>query len=391
MKYISDLAKNYPASGIRAMYDLAEKYPDAINLTNGEPNFDTPEHIKQAAIKAIQDGFTKYGTEPGLYELREAIADKYTNQFGIKHKPQNTMVTVAGVEGILLSFMTLLNPGDEVIIPDPAYTCYLGQAQMLSGKVVRVPLYEEHGFILQPKDLERVITPRTKALVITNPNNPLGTILTKEAAEKIADVIERHNIIVISDEVYEKIIFDDREHFSLAQIPRIRNKVLVVNSFSKTYAMTGWRVGYVVGDEKILANMFKLQQAVASTLPIFVQKAAIAALRGSQDVVAEMKNSYERRRNILFEGLNEIPGLKCAKPQGSFCIFANIKEFDRRSFEFTKDLLTKAGVIAVGGDTFGHMGEGYVRFCFANSDEDLKEAVERLKEYIPNIQRKTNS
>jgi len=388
MEYISNVAKNYPASGIRAMFDLAVNYPGAINLTNGEPNFDTPEHIKQAGIKAIQDGFTKYGVEPGLYELREAIADKYTVQFGIKHKPENTMVTVAGVEGILLSLMTLLNPGDEVIVPDPAYTCYLGQIQMLNGKVVRVPLYEEHGFMLQPEDLEKVITPKTKALVITNPSNPLGTVLTKKDAEKIADVIEKHNIIVISDEVYEKIIFDGREHFSLAQIPRIRDKVLIVNSFSKTYAMTGWRVGYVIGDEKILANMFKLQQTVASTLPIFTQKAAVAALRGPQDAVVEMVRIYERRRNILFDGLSEISGLKCSKPHGSFCIFANIKEFDRTSYEFAIELLTKAGVISVGGNAFGQMGEGYVRFCFANIDEDIIEAVKRLKEYIPNIPRR---
>lgn len=388
MKYLSDLAKNFPASGIRAMYDLAVNYPGAINLTNGEPSFDTPEHIKQAGIKAIQDGFTKYGTEPGLYELREAIADKYTKQFGIKHKPENTMVTVAGVEGILLSMMTLLNPGDEVIVPDPAYTCYFGQIQLLNGKVVRVPLYEENGFILQPEDLEKVITPKTKALIVTNPSNPLGTVLDKADAEKLADIIEKYSIFVISDEVYEKIIFDGKEHFSLAQITRIRDKVLVVNSFSKTYAMTGWRVGYVVGDEKILANMFKLQQTVASTLPIFVQKAAIAALTGPQDEVVRMVKSYETRRNILFEGLRVIPAIKCAQPQGSFCIFANIKEFDRTSFEFAKELLTEAGVISVGGHAFGQMGEGYVRFCFANSDEDIKEAVTRLKEYIPQIPKK---
>ncbi len=385
MMYISDFAKEYPASGIRQMYDLAINYPNAINLTNGEPNFDTPEHIKEAGIKAIRDGFTKYGTEPGLYELREAIADKYTIQFGVAYKPENTMVTVAGVEGILLSLMTLINPGDEVIIPDPAYTCYQGQVQALNGKVIRMPLYEEHGFIPQPEDLERAITDKTKVLIITNPSNPLGTVLTKEDAEKIADVIEKHNIIVISDEVYEKIIFDGKEHFSLAQIPRIKDKVLVVNSFSKTYAMTGWRIGYVVGNEKILKNMFKLQQTVASTLPIFVQKAALAALTGPQDLVYKMVNSYEHRRNILFEGLSSISELKCFKPKGTFCMFASIKDSGKTSFEFAKDLLVQAGVVVVGGQAFGEMGEGYLRFCFANSDEDIKEAVKRLKQYFSTI------
>ncbi len=386
MNYISELIKKYPASGVREMYDLAADYPNAIDLTNGEPDFDTPDHIKETAIKAIRDGFTKYGTEAGLYELREAIADKYTSDLKIKHVPENAMITAGGVEGILLALMAVLNPGDEVIVPDPTYTCYLSQIHLLGGKLVRVPLYEEHDFILQPDDLEKAITPKTKVVIITNPNNPTGTVMTKEAVEKISGVIEKYNLIVVSDEVYEKIIYDGRKHFSFAQIPETRDKVLVINSFSKTYAMTGWRVGYIVGPEAIISKMYKLQQSIVSTLPLFTQKAAVAALRGSQTRVTRMAASYERRRDLIFEGLSQIPGLRCIKPQGSFCMFVNIKEFDRTSLEFAKELLTKANVVTVGGHAFGSRGEGYLRFCFSCSEEAINEAIRRLRNYIPNIQ-----
>lgn len=385
MQNISDIAKKWPASGIRAMFDIAVDYPDAINLCNGEPNFDTPEHIKRSAIRAIEDGFTKYGVEAGLYELREAVANKYTKQFNIKHSPENVMVTAGGVEALLLSLMTIINPGDEVIIPDPAYTSYFGQVELLKGKVVRVPLYEKYNFKLQPEDLEKAITAKTKAIIITYPSNPLGAVLEKEDAEKLAEVIERHNIIVISDEVYEKIVFDGREHFSLAQIPSIKDKVLITNSLSKTYAMTGWRVGYVVGNEKIMSQMFKLQQSAVSCLPIFIQKAAVEAINGPQDAVYDMVAQYEKRRNILVDGLSAIDGIQCFVTQGSFCVFTNIKAFDRTSNEFAVELLKEAGVLSVPGTAFGEMGEGYVRFCFANSDDVIKEGVKRLQAYIPKI------
>lgn len=382
MEYLSNLIKNWPSSGIRAMFDMAEDYQDVINLCNGDPNFETPDHIKESGMKAICDGLTKYGSEAGLYELREAIANKYTKQFCIPHSPANIMITAGGVEGLLLSLMAVVNPGDEIIVPDPAYTSYIGQIELLKGKVIRVPIKEKHNFILRTEDLEKAITNKTKAVIINYPSNPLGSVLERKEAEKLADVVKRHRIMVISDEVYEKIIFDGREHFSLAQIPRISQNVLVVNSFSKTYAMTGWRIGYIVGNEAIMKQMVKLQQAAISCLPVFVQKAAVAAVNGSQNAVLEMVKHYERRRDILIEGLNQIPGMRAFKTQGSFCTFVNIEGIHKTSQEFSAGLLEDAGVLSVPGSAFGKMGEGYVRFCFANSDENIKEGIKRIKKYV---------
>lgn len=218
-QFISQLAENYPVSGIRRMFDLAAGKQDIVNLCNGEPNFDTPENIKQAAIRSIEANQTRYAPEAGLPAFRKAVAAKYTRQFGRPFTEQNVMAAAGGVEGVILSFMTVLNPGDEVIIPDPAYTCYQGQAELLGAKVVRVPLKEEHGFRLQPEDLEAVITPKAKVVLLNYPSNPVGAVLTPEAGAALAEVILRHNLIVVSDEVYENILFDGRKHYSIAQAP----------------------------------------------------------------------------------------------------------------------------------------------------------------------------
>ncbi|GHU63794.1 aminotransferase [Clostridia bacterium] len=381
--FVSKLARAYPTSGIRAMFDMAVNYPDAINLCNGEPNFDTPEHIKESGIRAIQNGMLKYGTEPGLAAMRDAVASKYTREFGYDYDISNVMISIGAVEGILLCLLAILNPGEEVIIPDPAYTCYEGQVRTLGGIPVRVPLHEEHGFRLQAEELEKAITPKTKAMIICYPSNPLGAVLTEDAGKKLAAVIRKHNIMVISDEVYEKIIFDGRTHFSLGQIAEIRDKVLVVNSLSKTYAMTGWRIGYIVGaDQEIMRYMFKMQQAVASCLQPFIMQAGADAINGSQDCVEEMRQHYERRRNLLVDGLAEIPGMKCFRTEGSFCTFVNIKDYGVSSLDFSKDLLSEGGVITVSGTTFGQMGEGYLRICFANSDENIIKGVERIQKHL---------
>lgn len=383
MNHISKLSANYPRSAIRDMFRIAANYENTVNLCNGEPNFETPYHIKESAWKALQAGMTKYATEPGLPSMREAVADKYTKQFGIHHTPENVMVTIGGVEGIFLSLAATMNPGDEVIIPDPAYTCYEGQVLTLGGIPVRVPLKEEFGFQLQPEDLEKAITPKTKAVILCYPSNPIGAVLSRKDGEKLAEIVAKHDILVISDEVYEKILFDGREHFSIAQIPEIRKNVLVVNSLSKTYAMTGWRIGYTVcADTEIIAHMATMQQAVASSLPTFVMQAGTEALRGPQDCVEDMRRQYEHRRDLLYNGLKEIPGMKPFKTQGSFCTFINIKEFGMSSYDFSMDLLKNAGVMTIAGSAFGAMGEGYLRICFANSDENILEGVRRVREYL---------
>ncbi len=382
MSYLSDSTINYPRSGIRVMFELASHYPDAINLSVGEPNFETPDHIKIAAIKAITEGLTKYNPNAGIYELREAIAERYSKDLGYVIEAENVMVTVGAMEAIFLALAAILNHGDEVLVPDPGYPNYCGTISILGGKVVKVPLYEEYGFKLQPEDLEKAITPKTKALILNYPSNPLGAVLNKEDIEKIAKVVKKHNIVVISDEVYDKIIYDGNVHYSISQIEEVRKQVLVVNGVSKSYAMTGWRVGYIIGDKEIIGNLPKLQEGVVSCLPPFIQKAAVEALRGPQHYVDEMVKHYARRRDIITEGLNSIKGFKCPKSGGTFYVFANIKAFGKPSEEFAKEILKEAKVVCVPGSAFGEMGEGYLRFSFANSDENLIEAVKRIKDYI---------
>jgi len=381
--YVSKLARDYPTSLIWKMFDYAKDYPGSINTCNGEPNFDTPEHIKEAGIKAIEAGETKYGMEYGLDELRDAVAKKHIRQFGGSYDINNVMICGGGVEGIILSLMAVINPGEEVILPDPAYTCYKGQILSVGGIPVRVPLTEENGFKLTAEDLESAVTSKTKALIINYPSNPLGAVLTEEDGRKLAQVIEKHNMIVISDEVYENIIFDGRKHFSLHSLPGIKDKVIIVNSFSKTYAMTGWRLGYIVSTDKdLMENMYKMQHAILSCLPIFIMRAGVAALNGPQDCVEYMRQQYERRRDLLIDGLSDVPGMKCFRTEGSFCTFINIKELGISSWDFSKELLANARVITVAGSAFGEMGEGYLRMTFANSDENIIEATERIRKYM---------
>lgn len=385
MNHISRLSENYPSSAIREMIRLSQGKKNIINLCNGEPDFETPQHIKESAKRAIDAGLTKYATEPGWLPMREAVANKYIKQFGKNYDPDNVMITIGGVEGIYLSLAGTLNPGEEVIIPDPAYTCYEGQVLALGGIPVRVPVVEEYGFKLQPEDLENAITQKTKAVILCYPSNPLGAVLSAEDGKRLAEIVKKHDILVISDEVYEKIIFDGRKHFSMGQCDKIEDNVLIVNSLSKTYAMTGWRIGYVISTNKdIISHMYTMQQAVASSLPTFIMQAGADAINGPQDCVEDMRRQYERRRDILYNGLCEIPGMKPFKSEGAFCMFVNIKKLQVGSKEFSMNLLKHAGVMTIGGQAFGKMGEGYLRICFANSEENIIEGIRRIKEYVVN-------
>lgn len=381
MKDLSLIAKNYPASGIRKMFDLAEKYDDVVKLTVGEPNFDTPKNVREAAKKALDDGFTHYNPNAGIMDLREAIANKY-KKYSQEYTYENVIVTVGAMEAIALALLTTVNPGDEVIIPDPCFPNYVGQVMMYGAKPVAVPVYEENDFMVKAEDIEKAVTPKTKAILLNSPSNPLGSVLSKEEIIKIANVADKYDLFVYSDEVYEKIIFDNQEYFSMAQIPEVRDRVLIINSFSKSHAMCGWRLGYVVGNKNIISNMPKLQEGIASCVPTFIQVAGVEALTGNQDAVKQMINDYARRRDILIDGLNNIPGIKCKKSPATFYAFANIKSFGKSSQEFAEELVKEARVVVVPGSAFGEMGEGYIRLVFANSDENLKEAVRRIDEHV---------
>ncbi|MCJ7636576.1 MAG: pyridoxal phosphate-dependent aminotransferase, partial [Nitrososphaeraceae archaeon] len=373
IRHMSKVAESYQRSGIRVMFDLAAQYHDLINFGVGEPNFETPNHIKESAKKAIDEGLTHYEPNAGMLGLRQTIASKYKREFGYECTTENVMITIGGTEANFLTLMTIINPGDEVIITNPHYPSYFGHIKLVGGKVVLAPVYEENEFKLMPEDLEKAITPKTKDIFLNYPNNPIGAVLTKEDFEALAKVVKKYDLMVISDEVYEKIYFDGYTHFSMSQIPEVRNNILITNSFSKTYAMTGWRIGYIVGDKKFISQMQKIQEGIVSCVPGFIQRAAIDAINGPQDVVGQMVVDYTRRRNILIDGINAIPGIKCMKSPGSIYAFPNIKSFGKKSVDFAMELLKEAGVVSVPGSAFGSMGEGYLRFCFGLSDENLRE------------------
>lgn len=380
--YMSDRAKNYPASGIRKMFDLAAQYPEAIKLTVGEPNFDTPQYIKEAAKKAIDEGQTHYAPNAGIPELREAVADKYRKRYWEGYTKDHVIITVGTMEGLMLSMMLLLNPGDEILVPDPCFPNYYGQASIVGARAVPVPTYEKYDYRMQAADIEKAITPHTRALLLNSPCNPTGAVLTKEDILAIAKVVQEHDLWVLTDEPYDAIVYDGVQPYSIAQVPEVRDRVMVLNSFSKSYAMTGWRIGYLVAPEpEYIKKMAQLQEGVASCVSTFTQAAATEALK-STACVDQMVADYTRRRDILVDGLNAIPGITCRKSAGSFYAFPNIKAFGKTSQEFAEELLKNAGVVTVPGSAFGDMGEGYLRLVFANSDENLKEAVRRIADYV---------
>lgn len=379
-------ARNFKQSEIGKMFRMAASVSDVVNLCNGEPDCETPIHIIDAAYNALMDGRNKYAPDPGIPSFREAVAKKYSDQFGVPYEPEDCLATLGGSEAMWLAMSTLLNPGDEVIIPDPSYPNYIQQAASLQAVPVRVPLREENAFHLDARDLEEAITMKTRAIVLNYPTNPTGTVLQKEEAEKLAEIVLKYDLFVITDEVYEILTFDERPYFSIAQVPGMEDHVIIVNSLSKTYAMTGWRIGYAVCKERdIIQSMAMIQQTVASVPPTFIMHAGAAALNGSPSHIEKMRLEYEKKRDILYEGLCDIPGIKPIKPEGSLCIFINIKGITDRykitSDDFSIRLLKEAKVMSIPGTAFGPMGEGYLRLCFANSEDIIREGIRRMKAF----------
>lgn len=383
---IADSARNFKQSEIGKMFRMAASISDVVNLCNGEPDCETPIHIIDAAYNALMDGRNKYAPDPGIPSFREAVAKKYSDQFGVPYEPEDCLATLGGSEAMWLAMATLLNPGDEVIIPDPSYPNYIQQAASLQAVPVRVPLREENGFHLDAGDLEKAITMKTRAIVLNYPSNPTGAVLREDEAKKLADIILKYDLFVITDEVYEILTFDGRPYFSMAQVPGMEDHVIIANSLSKTYAMTGWRIGYAVCKERdIIQSMAMIQQTVASVPPTFIMHAGAAALNGSLGNIENMRLEYERKRDILYDGLCGIPGIKPIKPEGSLCLFINIKgitdRYEISSADFCLRLLKEAKVMSLPGTAFGPMGEGYLRLCFANSEDNIREGIRRLKAF----------
>ncbi|MCX7724224.1 MAG: pyridoxal phosphate-dependent aminotransferase [Thermodesulfovibrio sp.] len=373
--------------------ELKSKGFDVVNFGVGEPDFDTPEHIKEAAIKAIKDGFTKYTPVGGIDELKEAIIEKLEIENGLKYSKENILVSCGAKHSLYNIAQALFGPGDEVIIPAPYWVSYPDQVLINDAKPVIVETYEEDNFMLRPEMLESKITDKTKALILNYPSNPTGFIYSKEVLERIAEIVLKHNIYVISDEIYEKLIYDGQKHISIASLDdEIKEKTIVVNGLSKAYAMTGWRIGYAAGPVEIIKTMTNIQSQSTSNPTSIAQKAAVAALRGPQDCVEKMRREFEKRRNYLVEALNKINGISCKMPNGAFYVFPNIKSILGKntdnfkinsSMDLSIYLLEKALVALVPGSAFG--AEGYIRISYATSMENLSKGVERIAKALQEL------
>ena len=384
---ISQKIQNIKPSGIRKFFDILEEMTDAISLGIGEPDFVTPWHIRDAGIYSLERGHTKYTSNAGMLELRREIANYLRRRFDLEYDYTNQiMVTVGGSEAIDLALRVLVNPGDEVIIPVPSFVCYGPLTEMAGGVPVYVELTAENGFRLTPEQLKAAITPRTKALVLPFPSNPTGGIMERRDLEAIAQVLEDNDIMVISDEIYAELTYGQR-HVSPANLTQLYDRTVVVNGFSKSHAMTGWRMGYVCAPQPVVAAMTKLHQFGIMSAPTTSQYAAIEAMRSGDEDIAHMREEYDSRRRYLVENLNRI-GLDCFEPKGAFYVFPCIRSSGLSSEEFCERFLREEKVAVIPGTAFGPGGEGYVRACYASSMRDLTESISRLDNFLQNLRRK---
>lgn len=377
---IAEVLEKIPVSGIRRLFELASKMPEVINLGIGEPDFDTPKHIKKAAIKALEEGYTHYTSNAGLPELREAIARKLRRDNDIDASIDEIIVTVGGEQALANAIFTLIKPRDEVLIPSPAFVAYRPLIQIAGGIPVEVPVKEDNEFCPVIDDLRKYVTERTKALIINTPCNPTGAVYSRKLLEEITDFAVEHDLIVISDEAYEKIVFEGK-HVSIASLNGIKDRVVSIFTFSKTYAMTGWRLGYAVARKDIIDKMVKLNMYIVACPVAFVQRAALTALEGPQDCVQEMVSEYRRRIDLVYRRLREMPDVMVVKPKGTFYIFPNISRYGK-SEKVAEQLLYSAKVAVVPGSAFGRYGEGYLRISCATSYEKLAEAMDRIEKWM---------
>ena len=371
-------------SGIRKFFDMVSEMPDAISLGVGEPDFDTPWRVREEGIYSLERGRTFYTSNAGLKELKVEIGKYLQRKIQVAYDPDNEIiVTVGGSEGIDIALRAMLDPGDEVLIPQPSYVSYLPCTILANGVPVVIPLKEENEFKLTAEELKAAITPKTKLLVLPFPNNPTGAIMTKEDLEPVAEVVKEHDLYVLSDEIYSELTYKD-DHVSIASLPGMRDRTLVINGFSKGFAMTGWRLGYICGQQRITEQMLKIHQYAIMCAPTNSQYAAVEALRNCDGEVQQMRTAYNQRRRFLIHEFQKI-GLPCFEPFGAFYIFPCIKGFGMTSEEFATRLLDEEKVAAVPGTAFGECGEGFLRVSYAYSLEDLKEAVGRLGRFVERL------
>ena len=378
---LSQRIQEVPPSGIRKYFDIMAEMDDAISLGVGEPDFQTPWHIRDAGIYSLEKGFNKYTPNAGLSDLRRAICRYLKRRFDLEYQPiGQTLVTVGGSEGLDLAFRCLLEPGDEVIIPTPSFVCYGPLVSMIHGVPVYVETKVEHEFRLTPEELKAAITPRTKILVLPFPNNPTGGIMHREDLEALAEVLRGTNIMVVSDEIYAELTYG-QHHVSMANIPDMYERTIVINGFSKAYSMTGWRMGYVCGPKELIAAMTKLHQYGIMSAPTTSQYAAIEAMEHGDRDIETMKQEYDGRRRFLVDGFRQL-GLDCFEPRGAFYVFPCIRSTGLSSEEFCDRFLEQEHVAVIPGSAFGPGGEGFVRACYAASMKNLTEALTRLERFL---------
>ncbi len=382
-KPISTKLSRVSYSAIRRLFEIARQRLEVLDLGIGEPDIATPIHVVESAKKALDQGYTKYSPNPGFPELRQAIAEKLRRENGIDADPtREIVVTVGGACAIHFALLAILEPGEEVIIPDPGFVTYAPCTLLAGGKPVYAPVKEENEFRFKAEDVEPLITEKTKCMMLNSPQNPTGGVQTKKDLEEIANLAEAYDLYVISDEVYEKLLYDGAQHHSIASLPGMFERTITVNSFSKTYAMTGWRLGYLVAPEHIASEVVKIQQNTIACPPSFAQIAAIDALKGSHQHVDDMVKRYDQNRRIIVDRLNKLGVVRCIPPKGAFYAFPNISGLRMSSAEFAEQLLEEKGVAVVPGAAFGQRGEGYVRMCFAQQKAVVEEAVERICEFV---------
>ena len=378
--------QNVNPSGIRKFFDIVNEMDDVISLSVGEPDFDTPWHIRDEGIYSLEKGRTFYTSNAGLKELKEEVCHYLKRKQGVEYDPkEEVFLTVGGSEGIDAAMRAMLNPGEEVLIPQPSYVSYEPCAILADGVPVIIELKAENEFRLTAKELEEAITDKTKILVLPFPNNPTGAIMERKDLEEIAEVIIRHDIFVISDEIYAELTYKEK-HVSIVEIPGMKERTILINGFSKAYAMTGWRLGYACGPKEIIAQMLKIHQFAIMCAPTTSQYAAVEALRNGDDDVAEMREAYNQRRRYLLHAFQEM-GLPCFEPFGAFYVFPCIKEFGLTSDEFATRFLKEEKVAVVPGTAFGDCGEGFLRISYAYSLDNLKIAMKKLEDFLERLRK----
>lgn len=382
---LSDTIINIKPSGIRKFFDIVSEMPNAISLGVGEPDFDTPWHIREEGIYSLEKGKTFYTSNSGLLELREEICKWYRRKYNVDYDYKTeALMTVGGSEGIDIAVRAMLNPGEEVIIPEPCYVSYVPCVELAGGVPVTIPLKNENEFRLTPEELLAAITDKTKILILAYPSNPTGAVMTREDLEPIAKICQEKDIFVISDEIYSELTYGDNGHCSIASFEGMHDRTIVINGFSKAYAMTGWRLGYALAPKMIAEQMTKIHQFAIMCAPTTSQYAAIEAVKNGDRDIEKMKDSYDKRRHFLLKTLDEM-GIPCFEPRGAFYVFPCIKEFGLSSEEFATRLLHEEELAVVPGTAFGECGEGFIRISYAYSIDELREAMERINRFITKL------